>query len=403
MTNQNLYHMDDIFISYRRNGGREIARTIELALKGLGYSNVFFDYNSLRDGVFNEKIIAAIQNCKDFILVLSDGAMDRCANQDDWVAKEIRTALSAGCQIIPVKVNQGNWNWPDDFPEDMATIKSIQFTTLLTDEYFDTSILRLAERLATKRSCTSAAPGMISRNNPFIDTCLKNIGEGKYEFEYVFRDCNFSITIQPLIDFVLHFCRCRNTPEELSATLQNLQLIEDEDFTNSLAIFKARTFNDIFGNPRFMLSVDDMYAVKVSCKEGWGNEGETVTQQMFEGLRDYALTKDICASCLQKMISDPFSVSTKSHDKERTDKYVAAYKDTLEKAFNVGMYRLVFKPNQKYIVKDGKVCYLGFSDMYSRQYWIREGEYDNYDDDNDPVIARYGSAEELLKDGWELD
>ena len=144
----------DIFISYRREGGREIARTIKLALEARGYSNIFFDYNSLRDGVFNEAIIAAIQNCKDFILVLSDGAMDRCSNEDDWVAREIRTAITSGCKIIPVKVNQGDWSWPADFPKDLSILGSIQFTTLLTNEYFDYSIQYITERLTTEPSST---------------------------------------------------------------------------------------------------------------------------------------------------------------------------------------------------------------------------------------------------------
>ena len=125
----------DIFISYRREGGPRNCQDDKTCS-----GSPWIDYNSLRDGVFNEAIIAAIQNCKDFILVLSDGAMDRCSNEDDWVAREIRTAITSGCKIIPVKVNQGDWSWPADFPKDLSILGSIQFTTLLTNEYFDSSI-----------------------------------------------------------------------------------------------------------------------------------------------------------------------------------------------------------------------------------------------------------------------
>ena len=52
----------NIFISYRREDGRELARTLYLALGKLGYQNIFFDYNSMRGGTFNTQIDVAIIN-----------------------------------------------------------------------------------------------------------------------------------------------------------------------------------------------------------------------------------------------------------------------------------------------------------------------------------------------------
>lgn len=139
----------DIFISYRRDGGRDVARNVELALQGRGYKNIFFDYNSIRNGVFNEQIIDAISVCKDFILVLSENSMDRCTNKGDWVAREIRTALRTGCNIIPLTV--GNFrDFPKCFPDDLAALKNYQRTKLHTDDYFGASIDRLVERLKTQ-------------------------------------------------------------------------------------------------------------------------------------------------------------------------------------------------------------------------------------------------------------
>ena len=124
---------------------------------------------------------------------------------------------------------------------------------------------------------------------------------------------------------------------------------------------------------------------------------------MYNALKDYVLTKDICTACIEKLISDPFSVSSKSKNKEDIDEYVACYKKTLEEAFSVGAYRLHFKPNIKYSTNREKVYYIGFDDMYSNHYSIREGEYGNYHDRDDKIIASYGSAEALLRDGWQLD
>lgn len=137
----------DIFISYRRSDGRDTARTVQLALKSAGAGNIFFDYSSLRDGVFNEKIYSAIDECRVFILVLSPEALDRCVNSGDWVAKEIERARTAGCEIIPLSVNSNYDAWPAGLPESLCFLKNIQQTKLLTDEYFDASIARLLERI----------------------------------------------------------------------------------------------------------------------------------------------------------------------------------------------------------------------------------------------------------------
>lgn len=145
----------DIFLSYRRMDGLHYARNIMQALKMVGYPKVFFDYNSLRDGVFNTQIFDAIYSCKDFILVISPLALKKCAKEEDWVAKEIRIALKYGKHIIPIVIEDTFIGWPNDFPEDLCAIKGIQFLKLMTDEYFEDSIMKLKDRLTTIESDTS--------------------------------------------------------------------------------------------------------------------------------------------------------------------------------------------------------------------------------------------------------
>lgn len=140
----------DIFISYRRSDGRDIARTIQQALLAKGYDNIFFDYSSLRDGVFNEQIIDAIECCKDYIVVLSRDSLSRCAIAGDWVAREMEAAISAGCHIIPVAIDVNYDMFPENLPDQLKAIENIQQTKLLTNEYFDDSINRLTQRLLSK-------------------------------------------------------------------------------------------------------------------------------------------------------------------------------------------------------------------------------------------------------------
>ena len=78
----------DIFISYRRNGGETMAYLLKEKLKQMGFT-VFYDVESLRSGIFNDKLYEVIENCRDIILILSENGLDRCINKDDWVRKEI--------------------------------------------------------------------------------------------------------------------------------------------------------------------------------------------------------------------------------------------------------------------------------------------------------------------------
>lgn len=94
----------DIFISYRRVGGADFARQMQLALKTKGYK-VFLDFDELKDGVFDRRIEAAIKNSKIFLFILSPHALDRCKNEDDWVRREIECAFVSQCHIVPVNPN----------------------------------------------------------------------------------------------------------------------------------------------------------------------------------------------------------------------------------------------------------------------------------------------------------
>ena len=103
----------DIFISYRRVGGAQYARILQLMLIQRGYK-VFLDYDELTDGVFGDHIKAAIKEAPVFMLVLSERSMERCVNDDDWVRQEILLAIQEGNHIIPVNPD----NSFDGFPKD---------------------------------------------------------------------------------------------------------------------------------------------------------------------------------------------------------------------------------------------------------------------------------------------
>ncbi len=63
-----------IFISYRRIGGAENARILKAELEKRGYLNrVFMDYDELKDGKFDSRIMKAIKSAPVFVFILSPG------------------------------------------------------------------------------------------------------------------------------------------------------------------------------------------------------------------------------------------------------------------------------------------------------------------------------------------
>ena len=108
----------DIFISYRRTGGAQYARILQLMLSQRGY-HVFLDYDELTDGKFGEHIQEAVKSAPIFILMLSKESLVRCKNEGDWVRREIQLAISEGKHIVPVNPDNSFDGIPEDIPDDI--------------------------------------------------------------------------------------------------------------------------------------------------------------------------------------------------------------------------------------------------------------------------------------------
>lgn len=153
----------DIFISYRRYdkdnhvSGRDIARAIKAELDKR--FTVFLDNSDIKDDEFDEVILKAIRSSKICMLLLSRDALADCAKTGDWVAKELRAALSNDCKIIPVCPESSFGGWPADFPVDLSSIMDIQISEVSMGPLFEKSIEKLVEdRIAPVIWKVSMAP-----------------------------------------------------------------------------------------------------------------------------------------------------------------------------------------------------------------------------------------------------
>ena len=90
------------FISYRRDPtGKAFARLLRQELTHRGY-DAFLDVDCVDAGPWAAQITTQVPSRAHFLLLLTSGALDRCADDDDWVRREFLTAVQHGRNIVPV-------------------------------------------------------------------------------------------------------------------------------------------------------------------------------------------------------------------------------------------------------------------------------------------------------------
>ncbi|KAK0420209.1 hypothetical protein QR680_014566 [Steinernema hermaphroditum] len=115
----------DVFISYRRSTGNQLASLIKVLLQLRGYK-VFIDVDKLYAGKFDSSLLKNIQAAKHFILVLTPNSLDRLFNDtncDDWIHKELRCAFDHQKNVIPIF--DQHFEFPaveDEIPQDIRQI-----------------------------------------------------------------------------------------------------------------------------------------------------------------------------------------------------------------------------------------------------------------------------------------
>ena len=137
-----------IFISYRRDGGDVTAKLICETLKNKGYS-VFYDYDALKGGIFDSRILDAIDQCSDFVLILPKKALARCKDEDDWLRQEISRALEKEKNIIPVMMDK--FKFPRRMPAEIRDISRYNGVRFRMD-FYESVIDKIIEKLTAKRA-----------------------------------------------------------------------------------------------------------------------------------------------------------------------------------------------------------------------------------------------------------
>ncbi|XP_026847980.1 sterile alpha and TIR motif-containing protein 1 isoform X2 [Drosophila persimilis] len=166
---ENMAKTLDVFVSYRRSNGSQLASLLKVHLQLRGFS-VFIDVERLEAGKFDNGLLNSIRQAKNFVLVLTPDALHRCiADEDckDWVHREIVAALNSNCNIIPIMDQHFDWPEVEKLPEDMRSVAHFNGVSWIHD-YQDACIDKLERFLRGEKNIDRIAamvpgtPGAVS-------------------------------------------------------------------------------------------------------------------------------------------------------------------------------------------------------------------------------------------------
>ena len=134
-----------VFISYRR-ADQYKALAVYQDLTNRGY-DVFLDYNSIHAGDFEQIIVSNIRARAHFILILTPTALDRCVKPDDWLRREIETALDEERNIVPLFFDEFSFSAPSVAEKLTGRLAQIQrFNGIkIPSEFFTEAMDRLSK------------------------------------------------------------------------------------------------------------------------------------------------------------------------------------------------------------------------------------------------------------------
>lgn len=137
-----------VFISYRRTNVYH-ARAIFQNLRANGY-DVFMDFENIDAGSFEHIILNQIRARAHFLVLLTPSALDRCKNPNDWLRREIETAIQEKRNIVPIYFESFNFDDIQNYlPEHLHILRNYQALRIPMD-FFDEAMDRLRNRYLSK-------------------------------------------------------------------------------------------------------------------------------------------------------------------------------------------------------------------------------------------------------------
>ncbi len=147
----------EVFISYRRGVGNELALLLQRELQRHNIP-AFLD-RDLRRGIFDETLLRRIAESPTFLIILTPNALDRCSVEEDWLRKEIVQAIACQRNIIPMQVD--SFKFTSDLVRSLdPAIRDLSRyqTVVYSHDYFESTIERIVKIVEEDRAERKAVP-----------------------------------------------------------------------------------------------------------------------------------------------------------------------------------------------------------------------------------------------------
>lgn len=146
MMNNTCTENYDAFISYRHDTGFYMAQVIYDKLTYNGYS-VFMDQR-VRNGDFEQQIKDAVQNSRNFIMILFPTDLDQSDDENDWLRKEAAWAVNnPAINLIPVFCDDFNTEQIKAvLPDCLKKLLACEGVTIHKDKIFGEDLDRLQDK-----------------------------------------------------------------------------------------------------------------------------------------------------------------------------------------------------------------------------------------------------------------
>jgi len=161
-----------IFISYRRSAGGMTALAVFQDMRANGI-DAFYDIESIPSGKWLEVILRQIAARPYFVLILTPGTLDRCAENGDMLRKEIDEAIRLKRVIVPLYTPEFKWDDLKRFAPDVADEISGFNGIEMPHRFFKYALMDVRERYLQPIDIPLAP--VPATDNPIIDEKMMGV------------------------------------------------------------------------------------------------------------------------------------------------------------------------------------------------------------------------------------
>jgi hypothetical protein len=171
-----------IFLSYRRSDTRHLAgRLAERLVSIPRIKKVFIDVEGIETGSNFEQTIYEKLNESDLCLILvgddwtgvNDSNQSRIHHDDDFVRREVATALETGKRIIPVLVDGAGMPPANELPADVQALTTID-AVFLRHTSFNQDLYLIIDAVFQRKPLSPI--GLFFSRHPYFTMFLKSLG-----------------------------------------------------------------------------------------------------------------------------------------------------------------------------------------------------------------------------------